>query len=84
MFELILTLLLVLCMCSMRYIAMFFGIIFGDKELCNEFVDQCVPLQEQWREQWKADAIRFPQDISNDKGQKKGTSANLPGSPPHN
>jgi hypothetical protein len=80
MFEVICIGLLVLYVLSVRYIILLIGIIVGDKEVCNEFVNNCVPLKEQWKVQFREP----PQDIVSDKAHRTKTWPSLPESPPQN
>lgn len=70
--EFLCFLLVLVLIMSGRYICIFISIIFGDKSVCHEFVDSCVPI----REQITSNFIKPPQDTLDDKGHETGTSAN--------
>jgi len=76
MLEIIGTLLILplffLYLFALRWVCIIVGIMIGDKSVCHEFVDGCVPIQEQI----KSHFTKPPQDTSSDKGHKTGTPAN--------
>lgn len=39
------------------------GVIFGDKSICNEFVDDCVSFKDQLKEHWKVQAEELVEGI---------------------
>lgn len=65
-------------------IIIFISIILGNKKVCDEFVDDCVPFKEQWKSNFAKKPTEPPQGILDDKGHMTETSPNLPDSAPHN
>jgi len=63
MVEIICILLFALHVIFIRYIIMAIGVIFGDKSICNEFVDDCVSFKDQLKEHWKVQAEELVEGI---------------------